>query len=36
MNYKMFRDALEDFANYIDYWKAELFRHVEAAEEGRI
>ena len=27
MNYKIFKDALEDFANYIDYWKAELIRH---------
>jgi hypothetical protein len=36
MNYKMFRDALEDFANYIDYWKAELVRHVKAAEEGML
>lgn len=33
MNYIMFRDALEDFANYIDYWKAELIRHTKAAEQ---
>ena len=24
MNYKMFREALEDFANFLDYWKTEL------------
>jgi len=24
MNYKMFRDAVEDFTNYVDYWKTEL------------
>ena len=28
MNYKMFKDALEDFANYLDYWSEELIRHV--------
>lgn len=27
MNYIMFRDALEDFANYLDFWKAELIRY---------
>ena len=26
MNYKEFRDALSDFANYVDYWKEELKR----------
>ena len=31
MNYKSFKEALEDFANYLDYWKAELVRH--ASEE---
>jgi hypothetical protein len=34
MNYKMFKDALEDFANYLDYWKEELVRHKKAAEES--
>lgn len=34
MNYKMFKDALEDFANYLDYWKEELIRHKKAAEEN--
>ena len=27
MNYKTFRDAVEDFVNYVDYWKAELEKH---------
>lgn len=27
MNYKTFKDALEDFANYLDYWREELVRH---------
>jgi len=27
MNYKTFRDALEDFANFLEYWKEELVRH---------
>jgi hypothetical protein len=34
MNYKMFKDALEDFANYLDYWREELIRHKKAAEEN--
>jgi|SRR5579862_4506962 len=34
LNYKLFRDALEDFVNYIDYWKAELIRHQKTAEES--
>jgi hypothetical protein len=34
MNYKMFKDALEDFANYLDYWKEELVRH--KAEESTL
>lgn len=33
MNYQLFRDALEDFVNYTDYWKAELIRHQMAAQE---
>jgi len=36
MNYKMFKDALEDFANYLDYWREELLRHKKLAEEGII
>lgn len=27
MNYKSFKDALEDFVNYLDHWKEELIRH---------
>jgi hypothetical protein len=26
MNYRAFKDALTDFANYVDYWKEELKR----------
>lgn len=29
MNYKMFKDALEDFVNYLDYWREELIRHTK-------
>ncbi len=36
MNYKMFKEALEDFANYLDYWREELVRHKKAAEESMI
>ena len=32
MSYKMFREALEDFANYLEYWREELIRHKKAAE----
>lgn len=34
MNYKMFKDALEDFANYRDYWKEEIIRYNNAAQEN--
>jgi len=27
MNYKIFKDALEDFTNYLDYWREEIIRH---------
>lgn len=36
MNYKMFKDALEDFANFLDYWREELIRHKKAAEESHL
>jgi hypothetical protein len=36
MNYKMFKDAFEDFTNYLDYWKEELVRHQKMAEESII
>ena len=28
MSYKTFKDALEDFANYLDYWGEELQKHL--------
>ncbi len=34
MNYKTFKDALEDFANYRDYWKEEIIRYNKAAQEN--
>ena len=34
MNYKNFRDSLEDFTNYVDYWREELIRFKKASEEG--
>jgi hypothetical protein len=34
MNYKTFKEALEEFANYTDYWKEELIRHQKNAEES--
>lgn len=34
MKYLAFRDALEDFANVVDYWKGAVNRHVELAEGG--
>lgn len=34
MNYKMFKDTLEDFTNYLDYWREELIRHKKAAEQS--
>ena len=36
MNYKMFKDALEDFTNYLDYWKEELVRYKKLMEESII
>lgn len=33
MNYKNFRDSLEDFTNYVDYWREELVRFKKASEE---
>lgn len=34
INYKAFRDSLEDFTNYLDYWRGEIKRHEQAAKEG--
>jgi hypothetical protein len=36
MNYKMFKDALEDFTNYLDYWKEELVRYKKLMEQSII
>ena len=32
MNYKMFRDKLEDFVNYLDFWKEEIQKIVSSEE----
>ena len=32
MNYKTFKGAVEDFANYADYWREELIKHQKNAE----
>lgn len=34
MSYKTFKDALEDFANHLDYWREELLLHKKMAEEN--
>ena len=34
MNYKTFKETIEDFANFTDYWKEELIRHEKEAEAG--
>lgn len=34
MNYKTFKEALEDFTNYLDYWRDELIRYKKAAEQS--
>jgi hypothetical protein len=34
MNYKSFKELIEDFANYLDYWRGELKRLQKAAEES--
>lgn len=31
MNYKAFKGIVEDFANFVDYWREELIRHQQAA-----
>ncbi|HSX03503.1 MAG TPA: type III secretion system chaperone [Rhabdochlamydiaceae bacterium] len=30
MNYRLFREAVEDFANILDYWKEEISRFLKA------
>lgn len=34
INYKSFKEAIEDFVNYLDFWQQEVKRHQKAAEEG--
>ena len=34
MNYKVFKDALEDFVNFLKYWREELIRHKKSIEES--
>jgi hypothetical protein len=34
MTYGVFKDALEDFANIVDYWREEVDRHNQMAEGG--
>lgn len=34
MNYKSFKDSLEDFTNYVDYWREELVRFKKTSEES--
>lgn len=34
MNYKSFKENLEEFANFMDYWKEELLRHEKEAKES--
>ena len=36
MNYASFKELIEDFANYLGYWRAELDRMKKAAEEDII
>lgn len=32
MNYKAFKETVEDFVNYIDYWREELIRHEQTSK----
>lgn len=34
MKYRPFREAIEDFANIVTYWRQEVDRHIEEAEGG--
>lgn len=33
MNYRAFKDAVEEFVNYLEYWKAETARHEKEAQK---
>ena len=33
MNFKIFKEALEDFANYVDFWRDEVKRHIAEANQ---
>ena len=33
MDYRAFKESVEDFANIIDYWRAEIALHVQRAKE---
>lgn len=34
MNYNSFKDSLEEFVNFVDYWKKELVKHEIEAEKA--
>lgn len=34
MSYRVFKESIEDFANYVEYWREELKKHVKEAREG--
>jgi hypothetical protein len=34
MNYKTFTELIEDFVNYLDYWKAEIIRYQKQNEQS--
>ncbi len=34
MNYKAFTELIEDFVNYLDYWKAEIIRYQKQNEQS--
>jgi hypothetical protein len=34
MNYKVFKDSLEEFGNFVDYWKKETVRYEIEAEKS--
>lgn len=34
MDYRHFKESVEDFTNIVDYWKVEVDTHVKLAKEG--